>query len=374
MVAGEASGDLHGSHVVRALRHCRPSVRVRGMGGPAMQTAGADIFIRSDRLAVVGITEVVVKIPQIYKVMSRLKAHIVQDPPDLLILIDYPEFNLHLAAFAKQRKIPVLYYISPQIWAWRPGRIKKIKARVDHMAVILPFEAPFYSAHGVPVTFVGHPLMDAQRETAPLPCRLPADGSPVVVGLLPGSREREVRQLLPVMLDAGRVLRRTMPDIRFLVSRAPSIAPEWIERIVQNSPLSDAQIVTEPVQALFPKCHLVVAASGTVTLEAAIYGIPMVIAYTVSPLSYMLGKALIRVQHIGLANLIAGKRVVPELIQDAVTPQAIAEAARSILTRPESYAAICDQLAAVRQRLGQAGASREVARIACSLMDGTHAL
>jgi lipid-A-disaccharide synthase len=176
------------------------------------------------------------------------------------------------------------------------------------------------------------------------------------------------------MLRAGRVLRRTMPDIHFLVSRAPSIAPEWIERIVQNSPLSDAQIVTDPVQALFPKCHLVIAASGTVTLEAAIYGIPMVIAYTVSPLSYLLGKALIRVQHIGLANLIAGKRVVPELIQDAVTPQAIAEAARSILTRPESYAAICDQLAAVRQRLGQAGASREVARIACSLMDGTHAL
>jgi len=339
-----------------------------------MQRAGADIFIRSDRLAVVGITEVVAKIPQVYKVMSRLKAHIAQDPPDLLILIDYPEFNLHLAAFAKQRKIPVLYYISPQIWAWRPGRIKKIKARVDHMAVILPFEEPFYSAHGVPVTFVGHPLMDAQRDPAPLPCRLPADGSPVVIGLLPGSREREVRQLLPVMLRAGRVLRRTMPDIHFLVSRAPSIAPEWIERIVQNSPLSDAQIVTDPVQALFPKCHLVIAASGTVTLEAAIYGIPMVIAYTVSPLSYLLGKALIRVQHIGLANLIAGKRVVPELIQDAVTPQAIAEAARSILTRPESYAAICDQLAAVRQRLGQAGASREVARIACSLMDGTHAL
>lgn len=372
MVAGEASGDLHGSHVVRALRNIRPDVRIQGMGGPAMQAAGADLFIRSDKLAVVGITEVVVKIPQLFKAMARLKSCIVQKRPDLLILIDYPEFNLHLAAYAKRLKIPVLYYISPQLWAWRPGRIKKIKARVDHMAVILPFEESFYAEHGVPVSFVGHPLMDSRRDPVPAQCGLPTAGSPVVIGLLPGSREREVNQLLPIMLEAGRRLRHTLPGVRLVVSRAPSIAPELIEEILQAANLPTVEVKTETVQTLFPGCHLVIAASGTVTMEAAIYGIPMIVTYVVSPLSYLLGKALIKVRHIALANLIAGRSIVPELIQNEVTPQAIADTAVGILSQPEAYRAICAGLATVRHQLGDTGASHKVAQIACSLMDGDY--
>ncbi|MFZ1983961.1 MAG: lipid-A-disaccharide synthase [Desulfatitalea sp.] len=374
MVAGEASGDLHGSHLIHALQTSHDPIFVCGMGGRAMRAAGAKVIIDADEVAVVGITEVIAKAPQVLKAMRQLKRLLAGLKPDLLILIDFPDFNLHLAAAAKKLGIPVLYYISPQIWAWRAGRVKKIKKRVDHMAVILPFEKQFYEQHQVPVTFVGHPLMDSA--TGRVPIRDEISGLPPspVVGLLPGSRDREVAGLLPVMLQAAQQLGQKLKSVRFILSCAASIDPDLIRIIAQNYNLDHLEISTAPVSQILPKCHLAVVASGTATLEAAICGTPMIIAYVVSPLSYWLGKALINVEHIGLVNLIAQERIVPELVQNEVTPEAISEAAQKVLGDAQTYGTACQNLRMVRQRLGAPGASAKVARIALDLMGSNHAV
>jgi lipid-A-disaccharide synthase len=374
IVAGEPSGDLHGAHLIQALRSEHGPIFVCGMGGRAMRAAGAKVIIDADQVAVVGITEVIAKAAQVVKAMGRLKRLLAGLKPDLLILIDFPDFNLHLAAIAKKLGVPVLYYISPQIWAWRAGRVKKIKMRVDHMAVILPFEKKFYADHQVPVSFVGHPLMDSA--TGRVPLRDPVPGLPPspVVGFFPGSRDREVASLLPVMLQAARLLRQRLGAVRFIVSCAASIDPASIQSIAQDSGVDPLEISHEPVSQIFPKCQLAVVASGTVTLEAAICGTPMIITYVVSPLSYWLGRALIRVDHIGLVNLIAQERIVPELVQHEVTPEAISEAAYGILGDGQAYQKVCQKLRLVRERLGAPGASEKVARIALSLMGSNHAV
>jgi lipid-A-disaccharide synthase len=375
MVAGEASGDLHGAHLIRALVECLGSgLHIRGMGGREMRAAGAEILVDADQVAVVGITEVISKMPRLFKALSQIKQLLSNARPALLILIDFPDFNLHLARYAKKLNIPVLYYISPQLWAWRAKRVKKIKARVDHMAVILPFEEKFYKQHGVPVTFVGHPLMDAANLPAARNPAAPGSGQAPVVALLPGSRDREVQGLLPIMLQAGRMLQAQIGPVRFLISCAPSIDMTLVRNIVDQQPLEQTRITTVPVRDLLPACHLAIVASGTVTLEGAICTTPMVITYVVSPLSYRLGKVLVSVAHIGLVNLIADRRIVPELVQQEATPQAICEAARSILADPRVYADMCKDLTMVRNRLGESGASEKVARIACKLMGHDDAL
>jgi lipid-A-disaccharide synthase len=288
--------------------------------------------------------------------------------PDLLILIDFPDFNLNIAAVAKNLNIPVLYYISPQIWAWRSGRVKKIRTRVSHMAVILPFEAAFYADHGVPVSFVGHPLLDdfpgaSAGSIAPLP-----EGGPVI-GLLPGSRDREVARLLPEMLAAIPLLRRQIPDIRFIVSLSPSVKRSFLEAIMAtHCPERDVDIEAGGVHRVLTKSTLVVAASGTVTLEAAISGSPMVIIYKVSPLSYLLGRMLIHVNFMGLANLIAGKGICPELLQRQVSGASIAETVTAMLRDPKGMAACRRELLNVKAQLGNPGASGRVADIALALM------
>jgi len=372
MVAGEASGDLHGAHLIKALREQHDSLYVCGMGGRSMRAVGANILIDADRLAVVGITEVLAKASEVFKAMSRLKKLLFGLRPDLLVLVDYPEFNLHLASTAKKLGIPVLYYISPQLWAWRSGRVKKIKKRVDHMAVILPFEEDFYRQHNVPVSFVGHPLMDSG--TGGVPLRLPSlpDAQAPLIGLLPGSRPGEVGSLLPTMLEAAQLLQDRMDKVRFVISSAPSIDETLIPSLLNKCSLRHVEISSEPVSELFPRCDLAIVASGTVTLEAAICGTPIIITYVVSPLSYRLGRALIRVEHIGLVNLIAEKCIVPELVQQQVTAEAISDSAHAILSNPDKYQEVCRELAVVRERLGERGASRKVAAIACTLMGCDH--
>ncbi len=370
MIAGEASGDLHGAHVVQALKKRQSNLFICGMGSQAMKAAGAKVVISADELSVVGITEVFSKLPQIIKAMRRLKHLLTSLKPDLLILIDFPDFNLHLAAIAKKLGIPVLYYISPQIWAWRQERVKKIKARVDHIAVILPFEKAFYERHQVPVTFVGHPLMDALAARRPSHCTPPGQQAEVVVGLLPGSRQREVSNLLPIMIEAGRVLQSRMPTVRLIVSCAPTIEPQLVQKILDQHAVKNISISNAPVETMLAGCHVAIVASGTVTLEAAICGVPMVIIYTVSPLSYWLGRKLINVAHIGLVNLIAQQRIMPELVQKEATPDAIQEAVYAFLNDPKNYGQACRDLTVVRERLGLPGASNKVAHIAFSLMGG----
>jgi lipid-A-disaccharide synthase len=372
IVAGEASGDLHGSHLIHALREQHGPLFICGMGGKAMRAAGAKILIDADQVAVVGITEVIAKAAQVVKAMARLKRLLSGLRPDLLILIDFPDFNLHLAGKAKKLGIPILYYISPQIWAWRSKRVKKIKRRVDHMAVILPFEKSFYEQHGVPVTFVGHPLMDSLTGKVPPRLDSPLNQAAPVIGFLPGSRVSEVRSLLPIMLQAGQCLKDRIKNIRFILSCAPSIDSALMQAILDKHPLKGVELTDEPVSELFPKCHLAIVASGTVTLEAAICGTPIIITYAVSPMTYWLGRALIRVDHIGLVNLIAGKRIVPELVQGEATPGAICDEAYALMSDPARYTQVCQELSIVRERLGGQGASHCVARIAGSLMGCDH--
>jgi lipid-A-disaccharide synthase len=367
MVAGEASGDLHGAHVIHALRHRHADCAVFGAGGPAMRKAGAEIIVDIRELSVMGFTAVLAKAPQILSALFRLKQILMKRKPDLLILIDFPEFNLHLAGYAKKIGIPVLYYISPTIWAWRAGRIKKIKRRVDHMAVILPFEKSLYDRHQIPATFVGHPLMD----TAPpsnASERKALSAQKTAVALLPGSRVCEITRLLPQMMQAAQLLQSRMPALHFEISRAPSIDGDLIDAIVGQHALAHTTVVADPVYAIFERCRLAIVASGTASLEAAIFGIPTVIVYSVSAFNYWLARRLAKVPHIGLANLIAEKRVLPELVQKDATAPKIAKTADRLLRDPIAYDAMQKALQDIRVKLGPAGASERVARLACRLM------
>lgn len=366
VIAGEASGDLHGAALVSAMRQRDPGLFFCGIGGDRLRTAGVRVAVDAASLAVVGITEVVSKMPALFRGLRAAKQMLRTLRPDLLILIDFPDFNLHVAGVAKKLGIPVLYYISPQIWAWRQGRVRKIGTLVDHMAVILPFEAAFYQQHRIPVTFVGHPLLDRA------PCsvhRGKTAGRGPVIGLLPGSRNREVARLLPPLLAAARLLRARRPDLRFVLSQAPSVDPDRLQRLLASFADLDIKPDPRPVAEIFQQVDLVLAASGTVTLEAAIAGVPAVIVYRVSALSYWMGRALIRVRHIGLANLIAGRTVVPELIQAQASAPRIADTAAAILADPEGLDRLRRDLAEVRDLLGGPGASQRVAGIAMDMME-----
>ena len=369
MIAGEASGDLLGAHVIEALHRRNSDVAVSGAGSIAMKRAGADIVVDAKELSVMGITAVLVKSPQIIKLMMRLKRFLAHTQPDLLILIDFPDFNIHLAGYAKKLGIPVLYYVSPTVWAWRSKRILKIKKRVDHMAVILPFEKPIYEKHNVPVTYVGHPLLDDASEH-PIINRTYLNMNRPTIALLPGSRVDEVRRLLPNMLQAALILQSRIPNARFVISRAPSIEELLIREMIDAAPLKQYKIATDAVSKIFDRSDLAIVASGTASLEAAIYGIPTIIVYQVSPFSYWLGNKMVNVPHIGLANLIAGKRIFPELVQDEATAENMADAAHGLLSNPATYEMMLEDIKEIQQMLGGAGASDRVASIAYELMEG----
>ncbi|MCF8027351.1 MAG: lipid-A-disaccharide synthase [Desulfobacteraceae bacterium] len=374
IIAGETSGDHHGARLVAEMAKKEPDLHFCGIGGPQMQAAGVEILVDAGQLSVVGITEVFSALPVVLREAGRVKREMLRRRPDLLILIDFPDFNLHMAGFAKKHGITVFYYISPQIWAWRRSRVKKIKRRVDHMAVILPFEADFYRAWQVPVTFVGHPLLDHYTEAH---WQEPANNSPqesasetaAVVGLLAGSRKSEIRRNLPVMLAAAGRLAEDLPGVEFIVSVAPGIDPLWLEEWIQPwRDRIDMKLQSGEIAGILKQCTLVVAASGTVTLEAAIFGVPMVIMYRISSLSYMLGKMLVKVDHIGLANIIAGQRVVPELIQQDANSGTIACTVRDLLSDRAALSDLRRRLKTVRAMLGEPGASEKAANIAFSLI------
>jgi lipid-A-disaccharide synthase len=372
IIAGEASGDLHGAKLVEAMLSQDPTLFFCGVGGQALQAAGVRILVEASALAVVGITEVFSKLGSLLKGASRVKKLLKGLKPDLLIIIDFPDFNLHAAAIAKKQGIPVFYYISPQVWAWRKGRVKKIKRLVDHVGVILPFEEAFYKEHHVPVTFVGHPLLDE-------PCdnkmeAVEANGhTRSFIGLLPGSRDQEVRRNLPAMLEAVTTIHQRFPDIRFCVSKAPTVEKSLMDEILEKFKFGgEVRICEAHVRTIFEKSLLVVAVSGTVTLEAAISGTPTVIVYRVSPLSYWIGRAMIKVKHIGLINLIAGKEIVPELIQKASSPEHIADCVMTLLDEPEKLQNMRADLLSAQKRLGKPGASKRAAAVALELLERGH--
>jgi lipid-A-disaccharide synthase len=288
--------------------------------------------------------------------------------PDLLILIDFPDFNLHVAAAAKKSGIPVLYYISPQIWAWRRGRVKRIGKLVDHMAVILPFEQPFYREHNVAATFVGHPLLDSPLPTSEQVMARGAEGQ-TTIGLVPGSRDNEILRHLPIMLAAADILKEKLKHVIFIISHAPSVERKHIDTIVSEHPGRMAvEVISDGVEAVFERSDVIVAASGTVTLQAAIHGTPMVIIYKVSPLSFWVGRALVRVPNIGLVNLVAGEQLVPEFVQNGASPGNIASAVEDMLKDSDKLNHLKRQLFGLRDVLGGTGASDRVADIAFDML------
>lgn len=370
LVAGEVSGDLHGAHLVEAIQEIEPEIQFFGVGGEGLEKRGMKLLHHVHSLSVVGISEAFRKLRTALKILRELKKAMEQEKPDLIVLIDYPEFNLRLARIARKKGIPVLYYISPQIWAWRPGRVRSIAKLVRKMVVLFPFEVPLYQAAGVDVEWVGHPLLDIVRPSLPKEEAIEQfglDPAQKTIALLPGSRIEEVARLLPPLLDSTILLRKKMPELQFIIPLAPGISGTNLHPILRDGPVP-IRVVNGFGYDVMALSDLIITASGTATLEAAILGKPMVIVYKVSSLTYWVARALIRVKHIGLVNLVAGKEIARELIQEEVNPERIAEEALRLLKDPVLYEKTIESMAGVRQGLGEPGAASRAARIVLSLL------
>ncbi len=356
----------------------QPALRFVGTGGPAMLGAGLEPLGDAESLGVTGLFEVVVKLPAIWGVFRRACDVLASpdDRPDLVLLIDYPDFNLRLANKARRAGVPVVYFVSPQVWAWRRGRVRQIAANVDRMLVILPFEEEFYRRAGVPVEFVGHPLVDlvrASRTRDQTLGPLGLDPRRPTVALLPGSRHNEIDAHLPPMVGAAGLLREEFRDLQFLLPIAPTVeVNEMRQRLLTLGPdRLGIVLVTEVRYDALAACDAAVVASGTATLETALLGVPMVVVYRVNPLTFALASAFSDVPHIAMPNLIVGRRVVPELVQRACRPEPIASELRRILTDPRVTADMRRSLAEVRARLGSPGAIDKAARASWGMI-GAH--
>lgn len=368
IVAGEASGDLHGGALAEALLKREPSLRMTGFGGSAMRRAGVEILFDVSRLGVVGIFEVLLHLRSVWEAY-RLAVQTLRRGVDLLVLIDYPDFNLRLAKAAKRIGIPVVYYISPQIWAWRSGRIKTIAERIDLMLVIFPFEKQIYSEAGVPCEFVGHPLVD---EAASVRLKHPSKSaylegvgfspSGTTVGILPGSRRREVLSLLPEMLRAMVLLSKEIPGLQVLIPVAPSLSKKWIADLARPYAVP-IRCVEGEFQEVLRASEVVVVASGTATLQVALSRTPMVIVYKVALLTFWIAQRLVHLKSFGLVNIVAGAPIVPELLQERVTPERIKSEVGRLLKDEESRERMKQALKEVADRLGAAGASSRAAAI-----------
>ena len=366
--AGEASGDLHGATLCRALRELAPGARLVGMGGARMAEAGMEVVADPTGHAVVGMSEAVGRIPGLYRAYRALVRRIYEERPGALVLIDFPEFNLRLARQARRAGVPVVYFIPPQLWAWRRGRIRQMARRVTRVLAVFPFEQALYEEAHVGVDFVGHPLLDVlplhlTRDDARR--RLGLDPAASVVGLLPGSRREEVARLLPPMLEAARRLAAVDPRRRFLIGAAPTVDRAQVTALLAAAAEADGprvEIVEGLTHELMAGSDVVLIASGTATLEAALLGAPMVVCYRVSRLTETVARMLARVSWISLPNIVAGRKAVPEVLQDEVTGHRLASEALHLL---EDAAAATAQRAAfkeIRGRLGEPGVGPRAAR------------
>jgi len=356
--AGESSGDIHGSHLIRALRAVDPSVTCEGLGGQRMAEAGMELRHDLAGQSIMGFAEVVQSFRSIRRLFLDTAAYVTRSRPNCLVLIDYPGFNLRLAQRAKAAEIPVVYYISPQVWAWRKGRIHTLARVVEKMLVILPFEEALYRAVGVDCTYVGHPLLDHMAATRIGGARRTG----TAVGLLPGSREQEIRRLLPVMIEVARGIRTSYPDARFLTPCVDETRERQVRELAGDFPLeTSVGKMYEMLEAV--RCCLV--ASGTATLETALFAVPLVILYRTSPLNYWIARRLVRVEHIGLINILAGRGMVPEFIQRDACAEKVLPVALELLDDTPRRAQMLADLQRVREMLGRPGAS---ARAAAEIM------
>ena len=368
LVAGEASGDLYAAGLVAALRRREPAIQIWGIAGREARAQGMLTAVDIAEIATLGLTEVTEKAPALWRSYRMLRRELYERPPRLLVLIDFPEFNLALAAVAKRRGVPVFYYVSPQVWAWRRGRVRKILRRVDRLAVLFPFEPAVYG-NAPKVVFVGHPLLDRVHATASREetlSRHGLDGGKRLVVLLPGSRRREIERLLPEMAGAAERLAQRHP-LAFAIALAPTLPRALAEALTagRGVPLP---LVEGDAYNLIAAADLVLTASGTATLEVALLERPMVIMYRTSPLTYVAARALVDVPWIGMPNLIAGRSIVPELIQGRARAGEIAREADAILSNPARARGMEAALAAVRASLGSGGAAERAAALALDLI------
>jgi lipid-A-disaccharide synthase len=371
LVAGEASGDKHGAKLVAALRAERPDLTWEffGAGGDEMRAAGVETLVDAREVAIMGALEVAKALPKFLRVFRRLRAAAQQRQPHLVILIDWPEFNLRLAKKLKRAGQRVVYYISPQVWAWRRYRLHAIKRDVERMLVILPFEKDFYQCHGVKVDYVGHPLLDSVRVTstrAEFCERHQLDPRRPMIALLPGSRHSELKYILPPLLDAVRVLNRQQPTWQFVLPLARTFARAELAAELQALPA--LKLIEHDTYNAVAAADLAVVASGTATLETAILGTPLVIVYRASQLNWRLFKPLIQVPFVGMPNLIAGRQIVPELLQRELNGPRLAQEVMTLLENPARLEEIRQHLLAVRAKLGAAQASQRAAQQICALL------
>jgi lipid-A-disaccharide synthase len=360
---GEASGDLYAGALTRELRRLQPDVRVVGFGGDGLQAAGADLVGHYRGLTVTGLVEALRVLPRAWRMQRALIARARADRPDVVVLIDFPDFNFPLGRAVRALGIPVVYYICPQMWAWRSGRVHALKAMTTKALVIFPFEPAFFAAAGVPVEFVGHPLLDLIPPAADRRVTLAGvglDPDAPTVAILPGSRPNEVERIFPTLLDAMPAIRARVPRVQFLVARAPHLPDSLFRPRAGVSPAPIVTVTGRPDDVLSVS-DVVVTASGTATIQTAIHEKPMVIVYRLSPLTYTLGRRFVHIDTYGMVNLVAEERVAPELIQDAMTPGAVADETVRLLTDPVAAERTRTQLRRVRSRLGEPGASARVA-------------
>jgi len=363
IIAGEASGDRHAAHLVDELKVRRPDIKFSGLGGEKMRSSGVAIYHDLTRLAVIGFWEVAKHYTALKRIFDDILKKIDEIKPACVILVDYPGFNLRLAKKLKKHGVRVFYYISPQVWAWKENRVHQVKKYVERMFVIFKFEKDFYARHGIDVSFVGHPLLDTLKVDCPKDEFLKKHGLKdfqLTIGLLPGSREKEITRILPVMLKAAAILKEKYPMLQFLIVKAPTIEHDMLTTHVNVEKLGIRLIDGDTTNAIHA-CDLCIVASGTATLETALLQKPMVIVYKTSWITWAIAKLFVKIPDIGLVNVVAGKRIVPECVQHKANAKAIAVELESIFKDETKIAAIKSELAQLKRNLDLGGASGRAA-------------
>ncbi|MDE0411617.1 MAG: lipid-A-disaccharide synthase [Gammaproteobacteria bacterium] len=371
IVAGEASGDLHGAKLLHALKKLHPDMDCYGIGGERMRQAGFHSLVDVSELSVIGLTEAVKHYRRLRKILNRMKEELQLNRPEVLVLIDSPDFNLPLAKAARKLGIKVLYYISPQIWAWRSSRIRVIKHCVDMMATVFPFEESFYRDAGVPVAYVGHPLVEdahATADRAALIRSMGLDAEKRIVGIFPGSRESEIEHNLPVLVQSALALSKRLGNLQFVVPVAPTLPVHMVERYIQHTP-ADITATNSDIYDVIDACDAVAATSGTVTLQVTLMQTPMVILYRVSPLTYLILKRLVNFSYAGIANVIADREICREFIQHEASPENIAGELERLLSDPAYTDRMKREMGEIRKILGERNGSVETARLALQLIE-----
>jgi lipid-A-disaccharide synthase len=365
IVSGEASGDLHGSSLIRELKNINSHLQFFGIGGDKMKKEGMELIYHIDKLSIMGFFEVLKNIGLIREVMKTMVKLVHERKPDVVVLIDYPGFNLRFAKRVRKMGIPIVYYISPQVWAWGGNRVKKMKGLIDKMIVIFPFEVDIYKKLDINCEFVGHPLLEVVRPVLSkedFQSKFDLQKNETLLGLLPGSRWQEVEKILPIMVQTAELLGARIKTLRIMLGLASTIKKEKVE-IILGQFKSKVEIVENLTYDLMKHSDLLLVASGTATLESAILGTPFLVLYKTGFWTYLLAKSLVNIPNIALANVVAGKKIVPEYIQNKAVPKDIAEEMYDILTNKPRYKSIQNELSLVKEKIGEVGASKRAAQI-----------